>query len=254
MMSMSHNHTPIKIILITPHPLIYQAVARQIEDCADLTLAAWGKTAAEVMPLVEEHSPQVVLLDFDLPPGGADGCHQGAASSRNRSRRTGLSLSDDLRDRAHVWSLIEQLRGEHPGVRLALLAAHPDARLPGGLTRWGLHGALLKDDPLTLCLPEVVRTIGSGGCCVSQAILDIPTLPAEAVSPPPLTPRQVEILATIVAQPRATYDDCARDLGISRHTFDTHLRGIYNALGVSSLVAAVIISAQWGIIAIPDAL
>jgi DNA-binding CsgD family transcriptional regulator len=109
---------------------------------------------------------------------------------------------------------------------------------------------LLKDDPLTLCLPEVVRTIGSGGCCVSQAILDISTLPAEAASPPPLTPRQVEVLATIVAQPRATYDDCARDLGISRHTFDTHLSGIYDKLDVSSLAAALVISVQWGIVSI----
>ncbi len=62
------------------------------------------------------------------------------------------------------------------------------------------------------------------------------------------TPRRLQVLQSLIAQPELNLDARARWLGMSPHTLDNHLRFIYQALDVNNLNAALIMAVRAGLI------
>ncbi len=54
------------------------------------------------------------------------------------------------------------------------------------------------------------------------------------------------MLQTIIAHPSLSYTECAQCLGIRKSTFDTHLRAVFEKLGVNNLAAAIVAAAREG--------
>jgi len=178
--------------------------------------------------LVEQMKPRLAILDLDW------------VISNGMNHRTDR--------RCPALPLLRRWHEACPKTRFVILAAHPDAILIANTVELGIGGYLLKDNELILHLPNVARTICDGGCAFSQAVMGV----KEALSAPPtaprLTDRQIEILEAIVSHPNLTYLEQARRLEISKHTFDSHLRTIFQKLGVSSLTAAILTAVQLGMI------
>ena len=63
-----------------------------------------------------------------------------------------------------------------------------------------------------------------------------------------LTPRQQEVLQTILDAPTRSCAEHARQLDISEHTFHSHLRNIYRQLGVGKLTAALVWAMRQGVV------
>jgi DNA-binding NarL/FixJ family response regulator len=57
----------IKIIIADDHPLLRDGLRNLIEKERGLTVAAEAKNGAEVLDLIRQHLPDVVLLDLDMP-------------------------------------------------------------------------------------------------------------------------------------------------------------------------------------------
>ena len=110
-------------------------------------------------------------------------------------------------------------------------------------------GYLLKDDELSLCLAEAIRTVHRGGLylsgTVAQRLRQISKAEGEL-----LTDRQQQILWAIVAAPDLSYAAHAQKLGISEHTFSNHLRQIFERLDVSNITAAIIKAIRLGIVSV----
>jgi DNA-binding CsgD family transcriptional regulator len=65
-----------------------------------------------------------------------------------------------------------------------------------------------------------------------------------------LTYRQWQVLQAIIDAPNLSHADRARRIGIAEHTFRSHLRHAYRALGVHSLTGALVKAMRLGLVRI----
>jgi len=63
-----------------------------------------------------------------------------------------------------------------------------------------------------------------------------------------LTYRQWQALQAVIDEPNLSHADRARGIGIAEHTFRSHLRQAYRALGVHSLTGALIKAMRLGLV------
>lgn len=59
--------TQIKIIMADDHPIVRQGLRKIIETDLDLLIAAEAGDGQAALALIEEHEPQVAVLDIDMP-------------------------------------------------------------------------------------------------------------------------------------------------------------------------------------------
>src|ERR671918_2630889 len=57
----------IKVVIADDHPLIRTAVRTYLESQEGFDVLAVGETGEEAVDLVREHSPDVVVLDYQMP-------------------------------------------------------------------------------------------------------------------------------------------------------------------------------------------
>lgn len=221
---------PIKVILIDDHFLIHEAIAHQLANQPDLVLVATGTSGEELERLVEQHHPEVVLVDLSIPP-------QAGTSVRTAGRYP-------------VLAAIRQLRAKYPSTQFVIISASADVSLIEGALDVDAKGYLLKDDALSTHLPDAIRAVNRGGLYFSKEV----ALQITAVRRPEpaaeLTERQVEVLRAIVADANCSYAEQARRLGMAEDTFRNHLRAIFKKLGASNLTFAILRAAQLGLIPI----
>jgi DNA-binding NarL/FixJ family response regulator len=153
--------------------------------------------------------------------------------------------------------LKELFRGAQGVATLVISAAVDDERVVG-LIKAGAGGYLFRSD--SAFLPTAVRELLRGGAPMSAPISRLvmqrarrssATMAAvtDASSSKLLTPRQREILKLL--QFGHSYDDIGVALGLSVNTVRSHVRVIYERLGASSKVEAVMIALELGILERP---
>ena len=59
-----------RIVLVDDHPLFREGVIRSLEESGRFTIVGQGSSAADAVRLVEEHHPDMVLLDISMPGSG----------------------------------------------------------------------------------------------------------------------------------------------------------------------------------------
>jgi DNA-binding NarL/FixJ family response regulator len=59
--------TQIKIVMADDHPIVRQGLRKIIETDKNLLIAAEAGNGKEALDLIEEHRPQVAVLDIDMP-------------------------------------------------------------------------------------------------------------------------------------------------------------------------------------------
>jgi len=184
-------------------------------------------TASEAVRAFQSEQPQLVLVDLGLPD------------------RDGVDL-------------IEELAGSAPGLPILVLSiASTEARIMAAL-RAGACGYLLKED-LGVRLPDALREALSGGVPLSRAVARtllgnvrkqeggarLASTPAPAPSEQ-LSSREREVVEQLSYG--LTYEEVARELGMSINTVRTHVRAIYDKLGVGSKTEAVLLALERGLL------
>ncbi len=219
---------PITVLLIDDHYLIHESVRYQLESHPGFQLVAIGTAGQEIEPLVEAHRPDVVLLDLGIP-----------AEQGTTVRGTG---------RYQVLPAVRRLRLGYPETQFVILSAYVDPHLVEGALEAGAKGYLLKDDELSVHLTDAVYAVSKGGVYFSKEVARMIISQGQNRGSSSLTPRQVEVLLTIISNANLSYAEHARNLGISEDTFRNHLRAIFAELGASNITYAIIRAVQLGII------
>lgn len=224
------RNTPIKVVLIDDHFLIHESVAHQLANQLDIVLVATGTAGEEIEPLIQQHRPQVVLLDIGIPP------------------KVGASIR--VAGRYPVLPAILRLRQDYPETQFVILSADMDASLVSGALEVGARGYLLKDDELSIHLPEALRAVQRGALYFSSDVAQLLTSQPPAKRDPAreLTERQMEVLCAIVANANLSYAEHAQRMGISEDTFRNHIRAIFEKLDASNLTSAILRAIQQGVI------
>lgn len=192
---------PLRVVVVEDSILLREGLVRLLEEDGIEVLAAVGD--AEGLPaLVEQHRPDVVLLDIRLPPTHRDEGVQAAVALR-RSRQD---------------------------VGVLLLSQYVESTYASELLASGARGVgyLLKDRVTDLAqLHDAVERVAAGG-----TVLD-PTLVEHlmrARTDPRFTPREREVLA-LMAEGRSNAAIAAR-LVVGQGAVEKHVTSIFGKLGL----------------------
>ncbi len=189
----------IRIVIAEDQGMVLGALAALLELEGDLSVVAQARDGAEALTLVQEHRPDVLLTDIEMP------------------KMTGLELAaavrrDSLQTRVIILTTF---------ARAGYLRRALDA---------GVAGYLLKDAPASE-LAAAVRRVHAGGRAVD------PELAAEAWGEPdPLTERERACLR--LAGQGQTGPEIAATLGLSEGTVRNYLSEAIGKLGAGNRVEA----------------
>lgn len=200
---------PIRVILADDHPLVRQGIRLFLEEADDVIVVAEATDGSEAVRLVEEHLPDVAVLDIQMP---------------------GLSGIEATR----------QIKARFPQVRVLILTAYDEEPYVLALLQAGASGYLLKSADADE-LVRAVRAVHRGESALSpqaaaRVVRQIQSKQAFA-QVETLTSRETEVLR--LAAQGLTNIAIGHELGISARTVQGHLANIYGKLEVQSRTEAV---------------
>ncbi|MGY6024577.1 response regulator [Streptomyces spinosirectus] len=211
----------IKVLLVEDHRAVAEGLWAMLDDYDDLTVVGWADSVAEAVPMTEQLSPDMALIDYRLPDG------------------TGAEAA-------------ARIRAHDPGVAIVFLSADTsDAALLAAVEA-GASGYLLKSaggDEIA----AAIRAAAAGETLIpARTLMEVLARNRESARLfasqmerlESLTSREQEILALMTQglDNRAIADR----LTISYATVRTHVRGILEKLQARSQLEAVAKAAEWG--------
>lgn len=208
--------SPTKVLLVDDHPIVRTGIRNLLERSNEINIVGEASDGIEALKLVDELSPDVVLLDMEMP---------------------GMNGSE----------VAIRLKQAGSSVKILALSAHEDKQYIQELLANGASGYLVKDEaPETII--EAVRGVARGEQgWVSRKIAAKMTVwlnedsPAEHMG---LTRREVQVLKWVVDG--KTNQEIGLELGISEKTVEKHLEGVFSKLGVASRVEAAVHAVREG--------
>ncbi|WP_198663999.1 response regulator transcription factor [Jiangella endophytica] len=198
----------IRVLLADDENLIRSALRALLSLEDGIEVVAEAATADEALAMARAHTPDVAVLDLQLPD------------------RDGIALAADL-------------RRELPSCRTMIVTSHGR---PGYLKRalaGGVGGFLPKTVSASV-LAQVVRTVHEGGRYVD------PELAAEAISAgdSPLTAREADVLE--LAAEGAPVEEIARRAALTPGTVRNYLSSAASKLGAANRHEAVHVARRHG--------
>jgi two-component system nitrate/nitrite response regulator NarL len=214
----STNHSGrIRVLVADDHPLYREAVVRAVRSRAEFELIAQAQDGREALGVIREDAPDIAVLDVQMPSLG--GVEVVRAVARDALPTRVVLLSAHL-EADTVYAAVAE------GVRAYLSKAWPAERI---------CDALLAVSRGEIILPEEVQA-GLAAAIRSHA----------QPGRPQLSPREHEVLVLIAEGLSAPA--VGERLHVSPATVKTHLKTLYEKLGVSDRAAAVAEAMRRGLI------
>ncbi len=215
---------PIRVLLADDHTLIRAGISALLERMERVEVVGEAADGRHAMKLIQELTPDVVLLDLQMP---------------------GLS----------GFEVLQETTEKFPDVKIIVLSVHDTEEYALRALRSGAAGYLPKSAAsaeLELAIDQAIR----GEKYLSPIIAEMAS-PESAkgvhsgrTAPVELTPRQREVL-TLVAEGYST-KDIARTLGISVKTVETHRAQLMERLGIHDVAGLVRYAIRTGIVKLDD--
>jgi DNA-binding NarL/FixJ family response regulator len=212
------SEAPLRILIADDHPVFRQGLRAIIEGAGDMVLVGEAATGLEAVAGAEEHEPDVVLMDLQMPElGGIE------ATRRIVARRPDARIL--------VLSMIEQ--GD------SIFAA----------IRAGARGYLLKGSDRAEVL-RAVRAVAAGDAIFGPAVADrLSDLlgsgdPVERAFPE-LTEREREVLQRMAIG--RTNAEIAAELTLSLKTVRNHVSNVFTKLAVTGRAQAIVRAREAGL-------
>jgi two-component system response regulator DesR len=198
----------IRVVIAEDQTMLRGALASLLDLEADITVVAQACNGNEALKLVQQHTPDVVVTDIEMP------------------QRTGLELAGSLKESENKARVIILTTFARPGYLRRALDS-------------GARGYLLKERPATE-LAEAIRKVHAGLRAID------PALAAEAWSadPDPLSDRERQILQR--AGDGRTSAEIAADLRLSEGTVRNYLSEVIAKLGAANRTDAARIARSRG--------
>lgn len=187
-----------KILILDDHPLFAEAVEREVCRMKPDSQCARANTLADALTLLRLGQFDMALTDLKLPD-------------------------------ANGLMVVEALRRERPGMKIAIISAYEDVRLIREAYRMEVVGYLAKGHQPD-SFGRGLELLLSGGFYYAPEMLE----PARAAGPHGLTPREQDVLDQLVRG--MTSKQIAKKLGLAPATVDKHVEQIRVKMGARSRI------------------
>ena len=198
----------IKIVLADDHQIVRHGLRSLLSAEPDMEVVGEADNGRAVIRLVQDHAPQVVIMDISMP-------------DLNGIEATRLILS------------------ETPGIKVIALSMHSDSLFVLNMFKAGASGYLLKDCALEE-LVKAVRTVMARKIYLSPGISDIVIKDfvvgyssGDSSAYSILTNREREVLQ-LMAEGKTT-NQIAESLCVSVKTVEAHRKQMMNKLDIHSV-------------------
>ncbi|MCK0510452.1 response regulator [Aromatoleum buckelii] len=217
------TESAIRVFLVDDHRTTLWGLERLIEGADRMQLVGSATSIAELLADPESRNADVIVLDLDL--GGVDSATALAELHRTLSARV-LVLTGARDTDAH---------------RRVVMA--------------GARGVVRKEEPVDVLL-RAIEKVHEGDVWVNRALIGDIMDRLKGGSPPPdehsakissLTPKELEVIATVVRHKGAKSLILAESLGISEHTLRNHLTVIYHKLELRGRLELYVYAKEHGI-------
>jgi DNA-binding NarL/FixJ family response regulator len=200
---------PVRVVLAEDNALLRQGLTRLVEADPELELVGTATDLPQLLELVDEVAPDVVISDIRMPPTGTD---------------EGIRMA-------------AQLRQTRPEVGVVLLSQHAEAAYALALLDGGSSGRayLLKERVVDVGeLTAAVRTVADGGSVIDPTVVEQLVTANRRPERSPvstLTPRELEVLGEM-AQGKSNAS-IAAGLFLTERAIEKHTNSIFAKLGLS---------------------
>ena len=213
---MSKSNNTIRVMLADDHAVVRAGIRQFLEQANDIEVVAEADDGQEAMELIEEHQPDVAVLDIQMP------------------KASGIEVTR--------W-----VREHHREVSVLILTAFDDDPYVMAVLQAGANGYVLKTaSPQEII--RAVRDVHAGNSALDAEIIQkmvaqvssgIQDQPVEK-----LTDRELEVLSLVAKG--YTNKAIGVQLGISDRTVQGHLAHIFSKLQSGSRTEAVMRAVSMG--------
>jgi DNA-binding NarL/FixJ family response regulator len=225
--------TKTRIVIVDGHTLFRRGVRNILELESDMEVVGEAGSGRDAIAIVQELTPDVVLMDLSLPaPNGIE--------------------------------TTQRLKRELPHTGVIVLAPNDDEDQLFDAIKAGAAAYVLKDiDPTDLI--AIIRRVRAGEYLINDKVFSKPAVATRVLKEfrelavygseaqpifAPLSPREVEILDNIAQG--MTNKQVAYALSISEQTVKNHMSSILRKLAVNDRTQAVVYAMRQGWIKIPE--
>ena len=195
----------IKVLIADDHAVVRMGLSALLGAEDDIEVVGEAKNGEETVREALRLMPDVVVMDLVMP------------------KKDGVAATAELRERL-------------PSARVLILTSYSTSDGIAHAIEAGAAGALMKSAE-NESLISAIRAVHAGKRVIPAGVK---RLMAEDPPVPELSPRQLEILASITKG--LSNDDIAKQLGIGRASIKTHVLALFQKLGAANRAEAVAIA------------
>ncbi|MEM8705412.1 MAG: response regulator transcription factor [Actinomycetota bacterium] len=200
---------PPRVVIVDDHRMFRTGVRAELGD--SVTVVAEAEDIAEAVAVIDQWSPDVVLLDVHLPSGTGREVIEAVAAGSTETRFLAVSVSDAAED------VIDTVRAGARG--------YVTKSISGADLIDAIHRVHEGDAVFSPRLAGFVLDAFAGGAAADPAATAEDDLDQ-------LTPREKEVLRHLARG--YTYKEIARQLSISIKTVETHASSVLRKLQLSN--------------------
>jgi DNA-binding NarL/FixJ family response regulator len=210
----------VRILLADDHKLVRAGIRSLLQRLPDIEVVAEASDGREALRLIEEHRPQIVLMDIAMPE----------LNGLEATRRVAKTFPD-------VSVIILSIYSDEEHVYQALLA---------GASGYLLKGAAIEE--LELAIRAVAQRETYLSPPVSKAVIMeyLRRTSGDPRSAERLSPRQTEVLQ-LIAEGKSM-KQIALGLSISVKTVESHRAALMNRIGIKDIAGLVRYAVKIGLI------
>lgn len=195
---------PIRVLIADDHALVRAGIRALVEKIEGLVVVGEAGKGSEVLKLVKELQPDLILLDLTMPEGSG-------------------------------FQVLDQVKKQYPEIRVIVLTVHEAGEYAMRALREGAAGFLPKSAASTE-LEQAIQAVLRGEGYI-KTMIEPGKVTTKKHLLATLSPRQREVLR-LIALGRTT-KQIAQELEISVKTVETHRAQLMERLGIHDVAGLV---------------